>query len=429
MGILRLLGALPVLALLASSVHALPGPGSVAGAAHDAEVTLGRAEVPLNGPWKFRLGDDPRWASPQWDDGDWEVVDLTPAPGAHDPDVGLPGYVPGWRERGHPDASGYAWYRMRVRWRLAEASQLVILGPAFVEDAYEVYWNGRRLGGVGDFSKGQPRAIASRPTLLQIPASGTAGEAVVAIRVYFAPGMPRSADAGGIHIAPILAEKTAGQARYVTQWAMSFVGYVVDAVEPFLFVLLALYALSIGRFSPTDRFYPVLAVALVLTAALRVNQVLFNWGDFEDLGQYTIAKYAVLEPAIFLAWAHVWDRWTPHRVRWMTRLALVLAILMAVAGLVGETAAPLRLAMRLAFLVPLGGAAFRMLRQGSLRPLALLALLLVCIGLFAEELSLIGVQGIWFPFGVGVSRTQYAYALLIPTLALACHLRSRAKAM
>jgi hypothetical protein len=34
----------------------------------------------------------------------------------------------------------------------------------------------------------------------------------------------------------------------------------------------------------------------------------------------------------------------------------------------------------------------------------------VSIGLFATELSEIGFPGIWFPFGVGVSRTEYAYA-------------------
>ena len=28
------------------------------------------------------------------------------------------------------------------------------------------------------------------------------------------------------------------------------------------------------------------------------------------------------------------------------------------------------------------------------------------------------MPGIWFPFGIGVSRTQYAYAIAIPLLAL-----------
>jgi len=35
----------------------------------------------------------------------------------------------------------------------------------------------------------------------------------------------------------------------------------------------------------------------------------------------------------------------------------------------------------------------------------------------AELLDPVGVPGIWFPFGIGVSRTQYIYALAIPLLA------------
>jgi hypothetical protein len=42
----------------------------------------------------------------------------------------------------------------------------------------------------------------------------------------------------------------------------------------------------------------------------------------------------------------------------------------------------------------------------------LLAILLVSIGIFAKEVSDLNIiPGIWFPYGVGVSRSQYAYAL------------------
>jgi len=45
-------------------------------------------------------------------------------------------------------------------------------------------------------------------------------------------------------------------------------------------------------------------------------------------------------------------------------------------------------------------------------------MLSMATGLFASELSAINVPGIWFPFGIGVSRTQYAYAALIAVLYL-----------
>ncbi|MEO7326061.1 MAG: type II toxin-antitoxin system RelE/ParE family toxin [Dokdonella sp.] len=45
-------------------------------------------------------------------------------------------------------------------------------------------------------------------------------------------------------------------------------------------------------------------------------------------------------------------------------------------------------------------------------------LALITVSFFGDELlDPIGVPGIWFPFGIGVSRTQYIYAIFIPLLA------------
>ena len=53
-----------------------------------------------------------------------------------------------------------------------------------------------------------------------------------------------------------------------------------------------------------------------------------------------------------------------------------------------------------------------------MRILALVTLASIMAGLFGGELlDTIGVPGIWFPFGIGVSRTQYVYAIAIPLLA------------
>jgi hypothetical protein len=60
----------------------------------------------------------------------------------------------------------------------------------------------------------------------------------------------------------------------------------------------------------------------------------------------------------------------------------------------------------------------RIVRSGPMRALALVTLAVIVAGLFGGELlDPIGVPGIWFPFGIGVSRTQYVYAILIPLLA------------
>ncbi|WP_234800717.1 hypothetical protein [Luteitalea pratensis] len=52
--------------------------------------TLRAAATLLDGPWRFHTGDDPRWAAANADDTGWETIDLTPVPGSHDGDVGLP---------------------------------------------------------------------------------------------------------------------------------------------------------------------------------------------------------------------------------------------------------------------------------------------------------------------------------------------------
>jgi hypothetical protein len=53
-----------------------------------------------------------------------------------------------------------------------------------------------------------------------------------------------------------------------------------------------------------------------------------------------------------------------------------------------------------------------------MRTLALATLAFTVLAFFGGELlDPIGVPGIWFPFGIGVSRTQYVYTIAIPLLA------------
>src|SRR5262249_32163942 len=110
--------------------------------------SLRAAATLLDGNWRFRTGDNPHWAGASTEDRDWQSIDLTAQPGSHDGDVGLPDYVSGWMAHGHPGYTGYAWYRRAVSVPAGHVSY-GILGPTLVEDGYELYWNGRLLGGSG----------------------------------------------------------------------------------------------------------------------------------------------------------------------------------------------------------------------------------------------------------------------------------------
>ena len=69
-------------------------PASAASPAPITQVTLGQSTVALNGPWKFRVGDNPEWSAPDFDDSAWGTMDLTPPPGSYDPITGNSGFVP-----------------------------------------------------------------------------------------------------------------------------------------------------------------------------------------------------------------------------------------------------------------------------------------------------------------------------------------------
>src|ERR1700691_3411603 len=109
--------------------------------------SLGPSVVALNGPWQFHIGDDPQWSAQSFDDSQWEAVDLTPRAGAHDGDVGLKNYVPGWAARRHRGYTGTAGYRLAARVADPGSATLWLAGPADVDNAYQIYFNGHLIGG------------------------------------------------------------------------------------------------------------------------------------------------------------------------------------------------------------------------------------------------------------------------------------------
>ena len=132
-------------------------------------IPIGTSVITLNGPWRFHTGDDPRWSGLGVDDSGWKQIDLSASQDSHDPDVGLTGFVAGWTNDGYPNYSGYAWYRMRIAIS-ASRGTLAIAGPPLVDDAYQLYFNGRLLGGSGDFSRSVPITYSTEPKMFPLEA-------------------------------------------------------------------------------------------------------------------------------------------------------------------------------------------------------------------------------------------------------------------
>ena len=142
---------------------------------------LGSATVPIDGAWQFHTGDDSAWASPTLDDAAWEPIQVGRA----------------WEGQGHPDYTGFAWYRRHLilppgsptDWNLA------LLLPS-VQDACEVYWNGALVGSVG---KVPPHPVWYRHTPPTRFVLGSPQSGVLAIRVWKSPHFfVSSSDEGGL---------------------------------------------------------------------------------------------------------------------------------------------------------------------------------------------------------------------------------------
>ncbi|HEX4299693.1 MAG TPA: glycoside hydrolase [Gammaproteobacteria bacterium] len=386
---------------------------------------LGRSMMSLDGPWKFHTGDDPHWADPGFDDSSWEGMDLSAPPDANDGDVGIGPYTSGWNSKGHPAYQGYAWYRIHVAVTPPAGETLALLGPWAVDSVYQAYGNGMLLGGVGDFSGMTPTAYGYHyPRLFTLPpgvASG--GKLVVAIRVWAGPWMAADPQGGGIHVAPVIGTQDAIGAQYKMQWLKIFEGYAVDVVPALLFFLMAAMVLCLWPLDHADRTYLWLAAGLVLSGIQRGNQAFFFWCQIETIQDFVIIIAAVVASLSLGAWMMAWrgwfklDRptWLPKAIAGLTSI-LMLALLLSRPWLlhaayphpVVATLHYLVLWARLAFLLVFALIVCQGVRsRGREGWYALPATLAIGAVLFSAELSALHVPGIWFPYGVGVSLSEY----------------------
>ena len=404
----RLLAGIVLATLLACAVAI----GALARGGRADPPSLRAAATLLDGAWRFHAGDAAHGADVQLDDDAWDPIDLTARPGSHDGDVGLPDYVTGWMAHGHAGYTGYAWYRRAVDVPPAPAAW-DILGPTLVEDGYELYWNGQLLGGSGRLGP-PPRVVGTRPLRFALPADAAGTPGVLAIRVFMLTRPSPGTEGGGLHSAPLLAPRPVAEALHRAHWERTVAGYIVDAIEPLAMLALAGLALWCRRFVQHRGFLALAAVALVLTALRRFDNALVSWTDAMDLPTYSVlARYLWMPTAA--AWALAWNRWSPPP--WRIVDGATLAILAAQVAAAAAHWAGVASASRWAAIALFGVIAGRIARRGPMRPLALATLALVVLAYFGGELlDPLKVPGIWFPFGIGVSRTQYLYAVLLPLL-------------
>jgi hypothetical protein len=95
-----------------------------------------RLQKDLRGRWRFTLGNNASFASPEFNDSQWEKI-----------------RVPGvWERQGYEDYDGYAWYRTNFDASTDLKDKILILDLGTIDDVDRVYLNGRLIGGKGESS-------------------------------------------------------------------------------------------------------------------------------------------------------------------------------------------------------------------------------------------------------------------------------------
>jgi len=148
--------------------------------------------VPVGGLWAFHPGDDMAWAAPGYDDTAWARIRVGET----------------WEQQGFRNLTGFGWYRRKiVREPGANPGWTLAVTLPSVEDAAQVYWNGRLVGSYGHVYPhpvwyGEPQW---KEFVLGRPVSG-----VLAIRVWKAAYAYESfPDMGGLTGAPLMGDAEA----------------------------------------------------------------------------------------------------------------------------------------------------------------------------------------------------------------------------
>ena len=200
---------------------AAPAQAPAAASAHTLVIDgLGKGVAPLAGPWQFHLGDDPAWAAPGYDDSHWEQLTADKT----------------WGAQGHPSYTGFAWYRRTINITPAPGADpdVALLIP-IIDDAYELYWNGVK---VGQYGKLPPYPIVYEGIPNQTFGLGPIRSGVLAVRVWkFALASNDPDNLGGFERMPLIGSPSAiaaerGNRDY--KWLQS---------QQFRFGLTSLYAL------------------------------------------------------------------------------------------------------------------------------------------------------------------------------------------
>lgn len=430
--------ALMLLLLAGKPVVAQDPAGSRtgAGASSISRITLGDSAAELYGPWKFHTGDNMAWAGSEFDDSDWGSMDLTPPNGSADATLGTSGFIPGWTTHGYPGYSGFAWYRLRVEVQ-GSGARLALKMPDYVDDAYQVFVDGERIGEFGDFKEHGVTAYSALPRGFRLPSKVRAGVITIAIRMWMDSATRfNSPDAGGMHGPPVLGNASVIASQVQLDWD-DFTHEVGSGFLEMLILLLALVvAMSLFGLDSSEDSYLWLGCVSLVTLLGNAVVLLVNFTTAIGQTSAIILTDLIMTPMRIGLWVIFWAYW--FRLDGMSRLHRMVWGMVALLGagtavlrppLHGQVvplamdayAEPFRLAVKLGLAALLLVVTYRGIRKEKAEGwMALPAVLLAAIANYQRELRLIHIPATFtvLNFSISLGTVSTILSLLLVTVML-----------
>ncbi len=123
----------------------------------------------LNGLWRFNIGDNKRWANPNYNDNDWDPIKVPSR----------------WEDEGYNGYDGYAWYRKEFDFSSKFKNKKLYLSLGVIDDVAEIYLNGKLIATSGSFPPNFNTAYNLKIWIpLQSNALNQNGSNLIAIRVF-----------------------------------------------------------------------------------------------------------------------------------------------------------------------------------------------------------------------------------------------------
>jgi hypothetical protein len=249
----------------------------------------GKGTVTVEGNWRFHTSDDLSWADPKLDDSQWETIT---ADGT-------------WGSQTHPGHTGFAWYRRAVEIDGVHG-QLSLLVPA-VADAYEVYWNGEKLGGDGRLPPHVDWKAFPRTNLFQLPKADATGtlKGELTLRVWKAAlSTLEENDGGGLSGPPKIGDSKVLADGYRLAGALYQQRRLLGLLECALMLVIGLFAL--GTWARDRRNALFLWLGLFLCASSGYGPLgITAFRDSATLGWFQAYIGVVVVVASLSIWAMV----------------------------------------------------------------------------------------------------------------------------